>query len=110
MDSGDFVWRVVNGEYPELKARGVPKTGQQAYGGAICTAGDLVFMAGTVDKMIRAFDSDTGDVLWEHKLNQAGFATPCSFETGGKQYVAIAAGGGKEGSKAGDEFVAFALA
>jgi len=48
--------------------------------------------------------------LWEYKLNQAGFATPCSFETGGKQYVAIAAGGGKEGSKAGDEFVAFALA
>ena len=60
--------------------------------------------------MIRAFDSDTGDVLWEHKLNEGGFATPCSYESGGKQYVVIAAGGGKDGSKASDEFVAFALA
>lgn len=110
MNSGDFVWRVVNGEFPELKARGIPKTGTPSHGGAICTAGDLVFKAGTFDKMIRAFDSDTGDVLWEHKLNEGGFATPCSYEAGGKQYVVIAAGGGKDGSKAADEFVAFTLA
>ncbi len=109
MDSGDFAWRVVNGEFPELKARGIPRTGTPSHGGAICTAGDLVIKAGTFDKMIRAFDSDTGDVLWEHKLNEGGFATPCSYESEGKQYVAIAAGGGKDGSKASDEFVAFSL-
>ncbi len=108
-DKGEFVWRVVNGEFPELKARGIPKTGTPSHGGAIATAGGLVFKAGTFDKMIRAFDSDTGDVLWEHKLNQAGFATPCTYEAGGKQYVVIAAAGGKDGSEASDEFVAFAL-
>jgi quinoprotein glucose dehydrogenase len=108
-DKGEFVWRVVNGEFPELKARGIPKTGTPSHGGAIATAGGLVFKAGTFDKMIRAFDSDTGDVLWEYKLNQGGFATPCTYEAGGKQFVVIAAAGGKDGSEASDEFVAFTL-
>jgi len=109
MDKGDFRWRVVNGEFPELTRRGIPKTGTPSHGGAICTAGGLVIKAGTFDKMIRAFDSDTGAVLWEHKLNQGGFATPCTYEAGGRQYVVIAAGGGKDGSKASDEIVAFSL-
>ena len=109
MNSGDFVWRVVNGEFPELKARGIPKTGTPSHGGAICTGGDLVFKAGTFDKSMRAFDADTGDVLWEHRLNQGGFATPCSYEANGKQYVVIAAGGGKSGSKSSDEIVAFSV-
>ncbi|MBM3740138.1 MAG: pyrroloquinoline quinone-dependent dehydrogenase [Acidobacteria bacterium] len=109
-DSGDFKWRVVNGEFEELKKRGIPKTGTPSHGGAICTAGGLVFKAGTFDRKFRAFDSDTGDVLWEHQLDSGGFATPCSFEAGGKQYVVVAAAGGKDGSKATDEFVAFSLA
>ena len=109
MSSGDFVWRVVNGEFPELKARGIKKTGAPSHGGAICTAGGLVIKAGTFDKMIRAFDSDTGDVLWEHELAAGGFATPATYEVGGKQYIVIAAGGGKDGSKASDEYVAFSL-
>ena len=109
MNSGDFVWRVVNGEFAELRKRGIPKTGTPSYGGSICTAGGLVFMAGTVDKMIRAFDSDSGKVLWEHELPQGGFATPCTYESAGKQYVVIAAAGGKAGSKAHDEYVAFSL-
>lgn len=108
-DSGDFVWRVVNGEFPELKKRGIKKTGTPSHGGAICTAGGLVFKAGTFDKMIRAFDSDSGDVLWEYELPSGGFATPCTYEAGGKQYVVIAAGGGKDGSAANDEFIAFSL-
>jgi quinoprotein glucose dehydrogenase len=106
---GEFVWRVVNGEYPELKKRGIKKTGTQSHGGAICTAGGLVFKAGTVDRMMRAFDSDSGEVLWEHELKAGGFATPCTYEAGGKQYVVIASGGGKDGSEANDEFVAFSL-
>ena len=66
-------------------------------------------MAGTFDKMIRALDSDTGKVLWEHELPAGGFATPMTYEANGKQYVVIAAAGGKEGSKANDEFIAFSL-
>ncbi|MEZ5403060.1 MAG: pyrroloquinoline quinone-dependent dehydrogenase [Bryobacteraceae bacterium] len=109
MDKGEFRWRVVNGEYPELTKRGIRKTGTPSHGGAICTSGGLVFKAGTVDKMIRAFDSDTGAVLWEHRLDEGGFATPSTYEAGGKQFVVIAAGGGKDGSRSSDEFVAFAL-
>ncbi|MEZ5352039.1 MAG: pyrroloquinoline quinone-dependent dehydrogenase [Bryobacteraceae bacterium] len=109
MDKGEFRWRVVNGEFPELKKRGMKKTGTPSHGGAICTAGGLVFKAGTFDKMIRAFDSDSGEVLWEYQLKEGGFATPSTYEAGGKQYVVIAAGGGKDGSGASDEFVAFAL-
>ncbi len=109
LESGEFVWRVVNGEFPELTARGVPKTGTPSHGGSIATGGGLVFMAGTFDKKFRAFDQDTGEVLWQTDLPAAGFATPCTYEANGKQYVVIAAGGGKGDSVSGDEFVAFAL-
>ena len=108
-NEGAFKWRVVNGEFPELKKRGIPKTGTPSHGGSICTAGGLVFMAGTFDQMIRAYDSDTGKILWEHALPAGGFATPMTYEAGGKQYVVIAAAGGKSGSKANDEFIAFSL-
>jgi quinoprotein glucose dehydrogenase len=109
MDRGEFVWRVVNGEFEELKKRGIKKTGTPSHGGAFCTAGGLVVKAGTFDRMIRAFDSDTGDVLWEHQLRAGGFATPCTYEVKGKQYIVIAAAGGKDGSIATDEYVAFSL-
>ncbi|MCC6510181.1 MAG: pyrroloquinoline quinone-dependent dehydrogenase [Pirellulaceae bacterium] len=110
LSTGEFVWRTVLGEYEELTKRGVPQTGTDSFGGAIVTAGGLVFIAGTRDERIRAFDKSTGKVLWEHKLPAGGYATPSTYSVGGKQYVVIAAGGaGKLGTKAGDAFVAFAL-
>ena len=109
METGAFKWRVVNGEYPELTAEGVPKTGTPSHGGSIATKGGLLFFAGTFDRKFRAFDADTGEVLWEHQLKAGGFATPCSYEVDGKQYVVIAAGGGKGDSPAGDEYVCFSL-
>ena len=108
-DKGDFAWRVLNGEFPDLKAKGIPQTGCSSHGGNICTAGGLVFMSGTFDRMLRAYESDSGKVAWEHQLVSAGFATPCSYEANGKQYVVVAACGGKEGSPASDEFIAFSL-
>ncbi len=107
--TGEFAWRVVNGEFPELTEKGIPKTGSPSHGGSIATAGGLVFMAGTFDRKFRAFDQNYGDVLWETELDAAGFATPCTYEAGGRQFVVIAAGGGKGDSPSGDEFVAFAL-
>lgn len=108
-NKGNFRWRIVNGEFPELTKKGIPKTGSNSHGGSICTAGGLVFMAGTFDKKMRAFESDSGKILWEYDLPAGGFATPCTYEAGGKQFVVIAAGGGKNGSKANDEFIAFSL-
>ena len=79
-------------------------------GGSIATKGKLIFIAATKDEKFRAFDTDTGKVLWETKLEAGGYATPCTYEAVGKQYVVIAAGGaGKNRTKSGDAFVAFAL-
>jgi quinoprotein glucose dehydrogenase len=79
-------------------------------GGPIATAGGLVFMAGTIDRMIRAFDVDTGRELWKAELPAGGKATPMTYRgADGRQYVVIAAGGDGETWGAGDAIVAFAL-
>jgi quinoprotein glucose dehydrogenase len=110
LNTGAFAWQVPLGEHPELTARGVPRTGTETFGGSIVTAGGLVFIAGTKDERIHAYDKSTGDLLWEHPLPAGGYATPCTYQINGRQYLVIAAGGaGKLGTKAGDAFVAFRL-
>ena len=109
LNEGEFEWRIVNGEFEELTAKGIPKTGTPSEGGCIATAGDLVFIAATMDAKFRAFDSKSGKILWETKLTAPGLATPCTYEAGGKQYVCIAVGGGFGGWQPADEFVAFAV-
>ena len=107
--TGKLIWKVPLGEHEELTARGIPRTGTENYGGPVATAGGLVFIAATKDEMIRAFDQDTGEELWQAKLPAAGYATPAVYCIGGRQFVVIACGGGKIGSKSGDAYVAFAL-
>jgi len=110
LNTGTFAWRVVLGEHAELSARGVPRTGTESFGGTIVTAGGLVFIGGTADEKFHAFDSASGELLWEHPLPAGGYATPATYAAGGRQFVVIAAGGaGKIGTRAGDAFVAFAL-
>ena len=77
-------------------------------GGPIATAGRLVFMAGTLDRTIRALDLDSGKELWKAPLPAGGRATPMTYESGGRQFVVIAAGGGNEFGT-GDAIIAFAL-
>ncbi len=110
LNTGEFAWRVPLGEHPELTARGIPRTGTETFGGSIVTAGGLVFIAGTKDERIHAFDKATGRMIWEHPLPAGGYATPATYQIDGRQYLVIAAGGaGKLGTKAGDAFVAFRL-
>jgi quinoprotein glucose dehydrogenase len=110
LNTGEFAWRVVLGEFPELTKQGVPQTGTENFGGTIVTAGGLVFIGGTMDEKFHAFDKSTGKLLWETKLPAGGYATPSTYEANGKQYVVIAAGGGgKLKTKSGDTYVAFAL-
>jgi quinoprotein glucose dehydrogenase len=110
LNTGEIAWQVPLGEHVELTARGIPQTGTETFGGSIVTAGGLVFIAGTRDERIHAFDNETGRLLWEHPLPAGGFATPATYKVNGRQYVVIAAGGaGKLRMKAGDAFVAFAL-
>jgi len=110
LNKGEIAWQVTLGEHKALTARGVPQTGTLNIGGSVVTAGGLVFIGATQDEMFRAFDKTTGKVLWEAQLPAGGYASPCTYEVKGKQYVVIAAGGGgKPRTRSGDAYVAFAL-
>ncbi len=111
MTSGTLKWEVPLGvmmdteKYPDAT-----KWGSLSLGGAITTAGGLVFIAGTLDGYLRAFLTDNGEMVWAAALPAGGQATPMTYQVEGKQYVVIAAGGhGKLGTKLGDYVVAFAL-
>lgn len=107
MNKGAIAWQVPLGEMP---GSGLTNTGSENYGGPVVTASGLLFIGATVyDNKFRAFDAKTGKVLWETTLPAAGNATPAVYEVGGKQYVVIAAGGGKWGAPSGGSYVAFAL-
>src|SRR5258706_1718272 len=118
LNTGEYAWKIPLGEYPELAAQGLKNTGTDNYGGPIVAAGGLVFIGATnFDKKLRAFDKDTGKLLWETVMVNSGNATPITYEVNGKQYVVIAAFGGSDGARPnavksaspGGAFVAFAL-
>lgn len=101
LNAGTIRWRSRLGEFPELTKRGVPKTGTPNLGGSLVTAGGLVFIAATNDSRFRAFDKDTGQEVWSTEIPGSGHATPMTFlgRRSGKQFVAIAAGGGNKYNK-----------
>jgi len=109
LNTGEYRWRIPLGEFAALTARGIPVTGTEQYGGPIVTRGGLVFIAATQDGKIRAFDKSAGRLLWEAMLPAPGYATPSTFAVHGRQFVVVAAGGGKLGSKSSDTYVAFTL-
>src|SRR5277367_4458519 len=111
LNTGEYVWKIPLGEYPELAKKGMNHTGTENYGGPIVTAGGLLFIGATnFDKKFRAFDKATGKLLWETTLPFSGNATPATYEVHGRQYVVIAAGGGKDPkSPSGGVYVVFAL-
>ena len=109
---GDVRWEVPLGVIPRLSATPEARSwGSPSLGGALVTAGGLVFIAATLDPTLRAFDVETGRVLWEAALPAGGQATPMTYRSAaGKQFVVIAAGGhGRLGTELGDHVVAFAL-
>lgn len=109
-NTGDIAWRVPLGVFDELEARGI-KTGTPMLGGGITTAGDLVFIGATIDGRFRAFDARNGQELWSDKLAAPAHSIPSTYMgRDGKQYVAVAAGGGGFlNSPTGDELIAYAL-
>lgn len=109
LNTGKLLWKVPLGEFEELKKQGMSNTGTEIYGGPVVTKGGLVFIAATQDEKIRAFDKTNGNMLWEGSLPAAGFATPAVYSLNGKQFVVIAAGGGKLGMSSGGSYVAFAV-
>ena len=115
MGEGKIRWQVplgsfgdFGGEHPQQ----IPP-GSISFGGPIVTGGGLVFIAGTVDCFLRAFDIEAGKELWKGKLPACGNATPMTYRVSatGKQFLVIAAGGHPKitEEKLGDSLVAFTL-
>jgi quinoprotein glucose dehydrogenase len=108
-DTAEVKWTVPMGQVPG----GAPeKFGSPALGGPIVTAAGLVFMAGTFDPAIRAYDVTNGRELWKGALPTSARSTPMTFRgPNGKQYVVVAAGGHgiSEFAPLDDALVAFAL-
>ncbi|NND69695.1 MAG: pyrroloquinoline quinone-dependent dehydrogenase [Halioglobus sp.] len=109
LNNNTIAWRIPFGDYPQAKAKGLSGLGAENYGGPVVTAGGLLFIGATPDSMFRAFDKATGKLLWEDALPAAGFATPAIYEAGGRQFIVIAAGGGRVGQASGSAYVAYAL-
>jgi quinoprotein glucose dehydrogenase len=112
MNTGEFRWRTVLGVVDELMEKGLPPTGAPSMGGSMVTAGGLVFIGASNDSRFRAFDKDTGKLLWETRLPASAHANPMSFvgKKSGRQFVVIAAGGGNKYSNVfSDALIAYAL-
>jgi quinoprotein glucose dehydrogenase len=110
LNKGEITWKIPFGEFPQLAEKGLRNTGSENYGGAVVTAGGLLLIGATDhDRKFHAFDKLTGKLLWEATLPAAGNATPATYQIEGRQFVVIAAGGGKSGAPSGGKYVAFAL-
>lgn len=118
LNSGKTEWKRRVGTTKNLKTSfmedrfpvGFPM-GMVAHGGPLLTAGGLIFHGATADNFIRAYDVNTGEVLWQYELPAGGQATPSTYTgSDGKQYVIISAGGhGSLGTTLGDSVMAFRL-
>jgi quinoprotein glucose dehydrogenase len=105
MEHGTLKWQIPLGDTPYVHVN----LGMPGIGGPIVTASGLVFIAASLDDHLRAFDTDSGKLLWDVKLPAGGQATPMTYSIGGQQYVVIAAGGYKGDSTRGDYLIAYAL-
>jgi quinoprotein glucose dehydrogenase len=111
-DTGALRWQVPLGELPWLtQEKDSEKWGSIVLGGPLVTAGGIVFMGGTLDAAIRAFDVTQGREVWKAKLPASARSNPMTFMgPDGKQYVVIAAGGhGLQEAPSSDALVAFRL-
>ena len=110
--TGDIAWRSALGRIDSLDAIGVHDTGTLNLGGSIATAGGLIFIGATNDSRIHAFESKTGKLLWEAKLEASGHSSPITYMgRDGRQYLALMAEGGGAFLDGGSSntLVAFAL-
>ena len=111
VNSGDIAWRVPLGSFEELDKLGVPKTGvPTTNGGAMVTAGGLVFVGATLDGKFRAFDSRTGKELWVTDLGVDVNSIPITWQgKNGKQFVAVFASGGAHGKNRSSKLYVYTL-
>jgi len=115
MSTGEVKWQVPLGFNRELQEMGIEDTGVQSLGGAIVTGGGVTFIGATIDRYFRAFETETGELLWEFELQAGAHVTPMTYSTplSDKQFVAVPDGGGgylrSLSPKISDEIVVFSL-
>jgi glucose dehydrogenase len=110
-NTGEVAWRVPLGSFPDAEKQGLKNAGTPNMGGAMATAGGLVFIGATLDAQFRAFDAKTGQVLWQTNVDAPAHSIPSTYVGGdGRQYIVLPAGGGGflQGPT-GDSLIAFAL-
>jgi quinoprotein glucose dehydrogenase len=112
MTEGVIRWEVPLGVLDKLMPVPIPlKFGTPFSGGPIVTATGLVFIGATLDERVRAFDTETGEELWQIDTPTAANATPMTYMAAGRQFVVIAAGGHmfQYRDKISDYLLAFSL-
>ncbi len=111
LKTNQVVWKKRIGTVRDSAPVPMPfKLGMPMLGGPVTTAGNVFFIAATADNYLRAFSTNTGELLWQGRLPAGGQATPMTYEVDGKQYVVISAGGhGSFGTTMGDHIIAYAL-
>jgi len=115
LNKGTILWRVPNGEMPQLVARGVTGTGSQsARAGMVVTAGGLIFI-GTPDRKLRAYDQDSGKIMWEQEVIGPINGVPAVYEVNGREYIAVCVGarpaerGETASAQSAGQYIVFAL-
>jgi quinoprotein glucose dehydrogenase len=114
LNQGTIEWEIPLGEVPELAAKGITGTGFPfPKTGPVVTAGGLIFTA-TRDHFVRAYDEETGKVLWEKRLDTALQGIPSVYEAGGREYLVVCAAAPEVSDAAAQghihgAYVAFAL-
>ena len=94
LSAGEIRWEVPLGATSEYAGRGAPEIrGIFAMGGPMVTAGGLSFIGASADEKFRAFDSETGETLWEVKLPSAAMTIPMTYMINGRQFVVTVAAG-----------------
>jgi mono/diheme cytochrome c family protein len=111
LNTGNYLWKINLGEFPELAAKGIANTGTENYGGPVLTSTGVLFIGATThDRKFRAFDSSNGRLLWETTLPYLGNATPATYMINGRQYVVIGASGVRDPkTPQGSAYIAFSL-
>jgi len=93
LNEGTIKWRVPDGNAPGLAEKGIMNTGTvRPRNGPVATAGGLVIIANSQDRVIRAFDETSGRILWEHELPANPEGIPAVYQVNGREYIAFAAG------------------
>lgn len=96
LNTGQYVWKTPHGNNPKLQSAGAPPTGEATMPGPIVTAGGIVFISGTRDHKMTAFDKNSGEKIWEVLLPGLGDASPSTYSCGGRQFVVITFSPSKE--------------